>query len=269
MGGTGGGVEQLNGGGATTPSGSQATPSPANPPRLSPNAALPGAGGAPFVGARPGQAENAVQSAGAAHEANARAKTFASDMWPLEQGLQELDAAPTGKGSEAAHHISSLLQTYGPGWIQRALSFVSPVMTPEEVSAYDVAKKYLTQVQLGGPGATRSNEGLSTAGAASPSVEITPAAARLVLKGMIGLRRMEQEGTLEFNQSGLAPDAYDKFQTKFATSADPRAYMFDKFTPQQRQQIISGLSPAKRQAFIAQVERAEKNGILTAPGASQ
>ena len=60
---------------------------------------------------------------------------------------------------------------------------------------------------------------------------------------------------------------YDKFQTKFATSADPRAYMFDQMTPAERQQTLSSFKDSgKRQAFISQVQRAEKNGVLSAPG---
>ena len=215
------------------------------------------------AGPMPGTTENMVQSAAGVHEANARAKSFATDMFPLNNALEDLDKAPTGKGSEAIHHFSSLLQTYSPEWLQRSLAFVSPLMTPEQTTAYDLAKKYLTQGQLGAPGATRSNEGLSTAGAASPSVEITPEAAKLVLKGMIGLRRMEQAGTMAFNQSGLPPAAGDKFFANFATQADPRAYMFDKMTPQGRQQAIASIKdPAKRQAFMAQVQNAEQMGLF-------
>lgn len=261
-------------GGGSAPA-SAPQPPPAPPVQQAPGASAPTQpppapqaqqtqGPKPVVSAlAPGTSENMVASAGSVHEANVRAKNFATDMFPLNNALEDLDKAPTGKGSEAIHHFSSLLQTYSPEWLQRSLAFISPVMTPEQTTAYDLAKKYLTQGQLGAPGATRSNEGLSTAGAASPSVEITPEAAKLVLKGMIGLRRMEQAGTMAFNQSGLPPAAGDKFFANFATQADPRAYMFDKMTPQQRQQAITSIKdPAKRQAFMAQVQNAEQMGLF-------
>lgn len=223
---------------------------------------------ASISGPAPGTPENATASALAAHAANQRASTFASDMYPLQQAQTALANAPTGKGSEAAHAASSYINTFAPSFVQKGLSFISPIMTPDQQAAYDEAKKYTTQIQLNAPGATRSNEGQSAAGAANPSVEISPQAAQLVIKGMIGLRRMEQDATLEFNKSGLPPAGYDKFQTQFATQADPRAYMFDQMNPAQRQQMLSSFkTPAARNAFIQQVERAEQNGVLSAPGA--
>jgi len=246
--------------GAAPPGTQLPLPSPAAPPRL------PGAGGAPMAGMPVGTPEYMAATAGDARSANQRAATFASDMFPLTQAQQALANAPTGKGSQAAHDVSSYLNTFAPEWLNKALSFVSPVMTKDEVAAYDEAKKYLTQGQLGVSGATRSNEGLSTAGAASPSTQISKEAAQLVLKGMIGLRRMEQEGTLEFNNSGLPPADYGKFSANFATKADPRVYTFDQYTPQQRSDVLASIKdPQKRTQFMAQVERAEQNGILSPP----
>lgn len=248
-----------------------ATPSSAPAPSLGtgrfPTAPAPPTGS--IAGPSPGTPENATASALAAHSANQRASTFASDMFPLQQAQTALANAPTGKGSEAAHAASSYINTFAPAFVQKGLSFISPIMTPDQQAAYDEAKKYTTQIQLNAPGATRSNEGQSAAGAANPSVEISPQAAQLVIKGMIGLRRMEQDSTLEFNKSGLPPAAYDKFQTQFATQADPRAYMFDQMNTAQRQQTLSSFkTTAARNAFIQQVERAEQNKVLTAPGAT-
>lgn len=226
----------------------------------------PGLGGS-IAGPTPGTPENSTASALAAHAANQRAGTFASDMYPLQQAQTALASAPTGKGSQAAHDASSYINTFAPSWVQKGLSFISPIMTPDQQAAYDEAKKYTTQIQLNAPGATRSNEGQSAAGAANPSVEISPQAAQLVIKGMIGLRRMEQDATVSFNNSGQPPANYDKFQTQFATQADPRAYMFDQMNPAQRQQTLASFkTPGARNAFVSQVERAEKNGVLSAPG---
>jgi hypothetical protein len=222
----------------------------------------------PIPGPSPGTSENATASAMSAHVANQRAATFSSDLFPLQQAQTALANAPTGKGSQIAHDASAYIGTFAPAWVQKGLSFISPVMTADQQASYDEAKKYLTQGTLGAPGATRSNEGQAAAGAATPSVEISPQAAQLVIKGMIGLRRMEQDATLSFNKSGLPASGYDKFQTEFATKADPRAYMFDQMTPEQRNQTLSSFKDqAKRQAFISQVQRAEKNGVLSAPNA--
>lgn len=256
--------------GPATPVGGGAAPSsiPGNGAYVPKGA--PGASGAapsgPIPGPSPGTPENLAASAMSAHAANQRAATFSSDLFPLQQAQTALANAPTGKGSQIAHDASAYINTFAPAWVQKGLSFISPVMTPDQQAAYDEAKKYLTQGQLGVPGATRSNEGQTVAGAASPSTEISPQAAQLVLKGMIGLRRMEQDATLSFNKSGLPPSAYDKFQTEFATKADPRAYTFDQMSPTERQQTLASLKdPGKRAAFIRQVQGAEANGVLSAP----
>ena len=233
---------------------------PQNPPRLGQNPA------GSTAGPMPGTPEALGASAMSSHVANERAATFASDMFPLTQAQTALAAAPTGKGSQAVHDVSSYINTFQPAVVQKALNFATLgiSMTPDQVAAYDEAKKYLTQGQLGQTGAARSDQGLSTAGAASPSTTISKEAAQLVLQGMIGLRRMEQEGTLEFNNSGLPPAGYDHFMTQFSTRADPRVYTFDQMTPQQRAQALAKGGPA----FQAAVQRAEQNGILTAPGAA-
>ena len=141
-------------------------------------------------------------------------------------------------------------------------------MTPEQVKAYDEANKYLTQGQLGAPGATRSNEGAAIAGAATPSVTVSKEAAQEVLRGMIALRRMEQAGTLAWQQSGAPPNQYGTFMSSYATKADPRVFMFDQLTPEQRQKLQTDLTKqGKWNQFAGQVYAAERSGVLSPPNA--
>lgn len=218
------------------------------------------------TGPAPGTPETSLAQVPGAQATADRVAHYQSDMFPLMQAQKALANAPTGLGSEAAHTASSYLNTFAPPVLQRALSFVSPIMTPEETSAYDEAKKYLTQGQLGTPGATRSNEGLNTAGAASPSTQITKEAAQLVLKGMVALRRMEQDEGQSWLASGLPVSQFNQFRANFQKQADPRVYTFDQMTPTQRQQTVTSIKdPTKRAAFIAAVQRAESNNILSAP----
>lgn len=232
-----------------------------------PSQAAPG----PVVsGMAPGVPESMAAQVGPGQALADRVSHFQSDMYPLTAAQQALAKAPTGLGSEAAHNVSSYLNTFSPQWIQKGLAFVSPIMTPEETTAYDEAKKYLTQGQLGTPGATRSNEGLTTAGAANPSTQITKEAAQVVLKGMVALRRMEQDEGQTWLASGQPPSQLNQFRAAFQKQADPRVYMFDQMTPQQRQQTLAAIKqPAARAAFISSVQRAEQNGVLSAPQSGQ
>ena len=259
-------------GGAVPGGAAPGAPSPIGTGRLPPSLLNPAnqPTGGSTAGAVPGTPAYLAASAGHADTANARAANFQSDMYPLMQAQTALANAPSGKGSDAAHDVSSYINTFAPPMLTQALHYATlgVTMSPEEVSAYDEAKKYLTQGTLGTAGATRSNEGLTTAGAASPSTTISKEAAQLVLRGMIGLRRMDQESTLEFNNSGLPPAAYNAFQTKFATNADPRVYMFDQMAPAQRAQLIQSMPKAAQTKFWDQVNTATQNGILTPPQAA-
>lgn len=219
------------------------------------------------TGPEPGVSESKVAQVPTAQATADRVAHFQTDMFPLQQAQIALAKAPTGLGSEAVHTASSYLNTFAPHMLQNALSFISPIMTPEETAAYDEAKKYLTQGQLGAPGATRSNEGLSTAGAASPSTQITKEAAQLVLKGMIGLRRMEQDEGQSWLASGLPPSQFNNFRAQFQKQLDPNVYVFDQLTPAQRRTAIAkAKNPG---AFMSAVERAEQNGVLSPPGPGQ
>jgi len=205
-----------------------------------------------------------------------RAQTFATDMFPLLKAQEQLKIAPTGPGTEAGYEMSGLLQSRTPEWMQRAAAFsshlipgVPNLMTPEETAAYSEANKYLTAAQLGVPGATRSNEGGATASAASPSVHIPKPAALAVLQNMIGLRRMEQDQAMQWQQSGKSLQELPDFVAKFQTNADPRVYVWDQLDAKQRSKIFDSLPPAKQAEFAARINQAKANGIYNTMGTGQ
>jgi hypothetical protein len=228
-----------------------------------------------FAGGNPPGFDAAITQQATQQQAMAaRSQTYANDMYPLFKAQQQLAVAPTGAGSEAGYHMGSLMSTMAPEWAQRAASFLTNlggltgggIMTPEQVAAYAEANKYLTQASLGVAGATRSNEGGQTAAAASPSVLIPKPAAQAVLQGMIGLRRMEQDQTLQWQKSGQPVANLNKFVTQFQTSADPRVYVWDQLSAPQRQQIYGKMTPAQQQAFSARVTQADNDGIYNTFG---
>jgi hypothetical protein len=227
------------------------------------------------VGTPPGF-DQAINAQATQQQAMAsRSQTYANDMFPLFKAQQQLAVAPTGKGSEAGYDMGSLLGTVSPN-LQKVGAFISTlgglvgggIMTPEQTAAYAEANKYLTQASLGVAGATRSNEGGQTASAASPSVNIPKPAAQAVLQGMIGLRRMEQDQTLQWQKSGHPVANLNKFVTGFQTNADPRVYVWDQMTPAQRQSIYKSMTPPQQQAFSARVTQADNDGIYNNFGIS-
>jgi len=243
------------------------------PAGAAPGNTAPATGGTeppPVAAANPPGFEDLIKAQVARQNAmNDRAQNYASDMFPLLKAKQELGIAPTGHGSEAAYNISSLMRTYTPEWAQKALSTFTPVMTPEQTDAYAQANKYLTMAQLGVQGAGRSDAGLSTAGQASPSVTIPNAAAKIVVDNMIGLRRMEHDQALQWQQSGLPIQALQGFVTGFQTKVDPRVYIWDQYTPEQRSKIASKMKPAQYRSFMQQVDAADRRGIYNTFGMDQ
>lgn len=232
-------------------------------------------GEAPVVLSNPPGFDDLIKQQTTQHtEMMKRAQNYANDMYPLFSAQKELKLAPTGKGSEGAYNASAVMSTIAPEWLQRAASFVTNlggaigggIMTPEETAAYARANKFLTQAQLGVSGATRSNEGGQTASAASPSVNIPKDAAQQVLQGMIGLRRMEHDHALQWQQSGLPLNALNGFVTRLQTTNDPRVYVWDQFTPQQQTKLLDRMTPGNRRAFVAKVDAADRRGIYNTFG---
>lgn len=229
------------------------------------------------TGPTPGFAATVAAATDQQKAMTARAQGFATDMYPLLKAQQELAIAPTGPNSPSTYAVSAALRSASPEWLQNVLHYATPslvggqIMTPEQTDAYGLLKKLLTQGQLGVPGAARSNEGTETAGAAFPNVEMPPPAAKAALQGIIGLRRMEQDQTMQWQQSGLPAQALPTFISKFQTNADPRVYTWDQTPQAQQAKILNSLAPGPggpREQFIRKVQQADSNGIYNTFGMS-
>ena len=64
---------------------------------------------------------------------------------------------------------------------------------------------HTTGMAIGGPGGSRSDAGNQASAAANPNVHISNTAALAVAKSILAQRRMEQAGTLSFNNA-TGPD---------------------------------------------------------------
>jgi hypothetical protein len=249
----------------------QSAASPASPSGIARPATT---DGAPVAAGMPPGFEATTAAAAAQQTAmTTRAQSYANDMFPLFKAQEALTAAPTGKVSEPGYQAGAILQTYAPEWLHRTIAFGSTlggalggIMTPEQTAAYAEANKYLTQVQLGVSGATRSNEGGQTASAASPSVDIPKPAAQAVLQNMIGLRRMEQDQTMQWQQSGLPVQALPGFVSKFQTNVDPRIYVWDQLPKAQQTKILDTMPAHQKPAFLRKLQAADQNGIFNTMG---
>ena len=217
-------------------------------------------------GPRPGEVAYQGGQAPVVQAMANRVAGFKADMYPLESAYTELGNARSGRGLELIHNLSSRFNTLGPAGLQRFMGAWSPLMTPEEVSAYDQANKFFAQMSQRSEGAARSDLGLTQANTANPSMAISNQAARILTQGAIGMRRMEQDEGQGFLNSGQPVAELNKYRAQFQKDVDPRVYTFDMMAPGQRAKLLTGMDPARRSAFVAAVQRAEANGVLSSAG---
>ena len=255
-------------------------PGPLPPSGSVPRAVQPMASIAPTSPPQPGQQPSAFgaiptglsaqtiasQQSSLAHYAQAagQAGGYQDRILPLQQAAKALDTAKTGEGSEALQSIASRIQTLTPD----ALLGVMPnIRTPDEIAAYDEARKYLTMAQQSRPGADRSDAGLATAGASSPSVHISPQAAKLLVQAQLGVERGKQAMFMEFNATHPqgTEGQYDRWITQQQTQIDPRAFITDQQTPAQRQSYYQRLGPQEQQNYLNSYALGKKHQLLTLP----
>jgi hypothetical protein len=169
-------------------------------------------------------------------------------------------------------------RSFGPqsaGWAKLKASLqeagvIQPNTTDTEV--YQEANKYLKQVALSAPGATRSNEGLETAIKARPDLDLTQGANLSLLKNQIGFDRMDAALPIAFkgqNPSSAADANYKTFKTNYYQANDPRAFQFDIMTPAEQAKTVKDLGPKGSPAytkFMNSLRNAHMSGVLTPPG---
>ena len=207
--------------------------------------------------ASPGQA-TALKSSGDQYAAAGQTMaTYAQQQEQLASALDGLKNTNTGPGTESRQAIASYMLAL-PGGIGQYL----PGVDAKSIQAYDEANKYLTQTASGSPNAARSDAGLNTALASSPSVHISNAAAQDVLKANIGFRRAEMANYAAFQRTGLDPGQFTSWLAQRNQQMDPRAYSVDLLSGQQRQAALAGMSPAAKAKFLGTVRAAIGSGII-------
>jgi len=270
-GGAGGGVVQLGGPGAGAPPepGAPAVasaplappPSPTNQPRLAgdaPPPALPGAGGAPFAGMPVGTGPALQASAAHYAAASEAANGYQQRVFPLEQAAAALQTASTGPGTGTIEHIKSFLVGQGvwPGG-------------PNKVASYDEAVKYLAQWAARQPGASGSDMRTELSQVANPSTKISNLAARDVVRNALGLERMQQAAIQAFPGGAQNAGQYDQYQRTFATTHDPRGFVWNEVPYAERQKIISGMTRSQKMSLKASIDLAGQYDLTGKPPNAQ
>jgi hypothetical protein len=204
--------------------------------------------------------QGAAQHAVAARD---QANSYQQRIQPIEGAITALAGADTGKGGEVLNTLRAYTQDVAPTMLQKMLP--ASLNDKDARVAYEEANKYLTGMAINAPGGARSNAGQEAAGAATPSVHISNQAAQLVARAVLAQQRLTQAGTLAFNQSGQPAQNYDRFMNTWNTNADPRAFVADKMSPEERGALVKsmgGVGSAAYQRFKQSYQDATANGVV-------
>jgi len=257
---------------ATGGQGASATPPAAAPAGMSAGTpytppATPDAppSGAVQVGLAPGQAAEVEASVSHLSQARDVANTYQTRMQPLLSAQAALRDAKTGAGSGALNSVRQIVGSFTPAQLEGVRSFIG-LGTDQGDASYDEAKKYLTAYAANTPGANRSDAGGQTAASANASVNISPLAAQQVVRAAIGMERMRQAQLMEFNQSGQPGSAYDRYQSGAAAKADPRAFMADHQTPDERKAMLDKMTTTQQANYLASLRLGMKHGLVSLGG---
>lgn len=233
--------------------------------RITPPVAAPQSAASAPLGV-PQEADLSVQHAGAARD---RANNYQQTIQPIEGALNALQGADTGRASELLNSIRANVQDIAPNMIQRMMP--DSITDPAKRQDYEMAAKYLTGMAVNSPGGARSNEGQAAAMSANPSTHISNAAATHVAEAILAQQRMQQAGTLSFNNSGQPASEYDRYMNQWTTNQDPRAYIVDKMAPADRAALVAGMGGTKSaayQKFRQSYQQGVDTGVVPGHGAN-
>lgn len=170
----------------------------------------------------------------------------------------------TGPGTQAINGWRSFVQSNLP-----ALANLYPGgLDASKIATAnaDELKKYMVQIAGAqaaayGPG---TNEKLAVAASGNANPDLSNLANRDVTRMNIALTRAQQAKVAAFAQSGQPEQNYSAWVANWAKNTDPRAFMLDLLTKEQRQKLLGTINTdAEKRAFLAGKRAAEAAGLIS------
>lgn len=227
-----------------------------------------GPGGAHIPAGPPLGAEQAANTA-AQGSANILNADLASQNGAMERinalrKVNDLLATPeggTGPGTKITNAWRSFLLA-NAAWTTRFLGGVDQAKI--QTATQDELHKYMTQIA--GNAAAQygqgTNEKLAVAASGNPNADISTLANRDVTRMMLALERAKQARMAEWEASGQPPQNYGQFIASWNRTHDPRAFMLDLLSPQERRKMLSDItSDADKRALLRGKSAAENAGL--------
>jgi hypothetical protein len=184
-------------------------------------------------------------------------------IFTAQQALSALADTKTGTGTIPLQTINGLINSYAPD----ALKAWIPGYDPNIPVNRDLAEKYMTQLTMGrasqfGP---TTDARLAAAFTGSANTHIQQLAAQDVLKVGIGLDRMTQAMGDDMQTQNVAPQDFSAWRQNWVRTHDPRAFVVDSMSPEQRaylQKSLQNASPQEREIFAQTYHQAVGGGYV-------
>lgn len=203
----------------------------------------------------------ATGAAGAMNAFNSDMQDAPQRIFQREKALEALDKTTTGPGREGRVQAGKTLAALLPeGWAQNI-----PGVDPQSDQYFDEAKKYMTQAMIGratGMGGAATADKLAAASSGSPNVTLANATAKDLVRTDIGLERMGMAMQSAWNSSGEPPQNFQKWTADWNKSVEPRAFILNNMTPEERQNLVSTMRPGEIQKLRQTYDNAIQSGVI-------
>ncbi len=230
--------------------------SPGYAPAQTDAAPAPGASGGVVTGLGPAQATALTQQGGESQKAFQAIADQGVQAQSQNAVLGNMlgDAAHFASGQTDLNAVKAQIQKYAPSLA------ASLGVSPQSVAANESFDKLANQI-AGAQGAG-SDARLAVAQGANPSSHLSPQGVDLVVRQL--------QGNADFLQAraklaAAYPDQSDRagFESKIGAQIDPRAFQFDRMTPQQRVTYAQSLSPTDQKKVQTAYVKAGQLGLLS------
>lgn len=208
-------------------------------------------------------APNAASGQQLAADRAAVGSASAADQSNAFHQIDQLLSAPegnTGPGTQAVNGWRNFMLANLP-WLKSVIPGSLNEAQIQSANA-DELKKYMVKAGAAaasqyGPG---TNEKLAVAASGNPNTDMSTLANRDVNRVNMALYRAQQAKVANYSGN---PEDYSTYAAGWNRNVDPRAFMLDTMTKEQRQKVMSTITTtAQQRAFLRGKQEAEKAGIF-------
>lgn len=231
-------------------------------PGINPNAGgVPGQVGLPAAPALGAQSAADVTGEGAAKAAQAlqaNAEGASQRVFFLQDMARNLQSFESGPNADWQAKANALALQLAPETAQKLGIDPQSVASKEEFTKFATNLAIQTAGQLGGG----TDNQLAAAVSGNPNASLSKLGNEQIIKTLIGLERATQAKNLAWQESGQPPQNYQKWSAQWNQQVDPRVFVSEELTPEERAKMYKGMSEKDRAKFRDSWKRARQAGIV-------